>query len=120
MYSECPSYDDLIPALLSHPLEELPQRVHFKPGVPVKPMLAKPTTGASRGQRHGRKERVRRGEMLAVVGALESCALTSSAADPVCQDVHLYASGRVSVCLWVAGRLGAGVGEVLNRSTKHK
>ena len=45
VYSECPSYDELIPALLAHPLAELPQRVHFKPGVPVKPMLAKPTTG---------------------------------------------------------------------------
>lgn len=45
VYSECPSYDELIPALLAHPLEELPQRVHFKPGVPIKPMLAKPTTG---------------------------------------------------------------------------
>ena len=45
MYSECPSYNELVPALLNHPLEELPQHVHFKPGVPVKPMLAKPTTG---------------------------------------------------------------------------
>lgn len=49
MYSECPSYDELIPALLAHPLEELPQRVHFKPGVPIKPMLAKPTTGELTG-----------------------------------------------------------------------
>lgn len=47
VYSECPSYDELIPALLSAPLAELPAKVHFKPGVPVKPMLAKPTTGVS-------------------------------------------------------------------------
>ncbi len=46
VYSECPSYDELVPALLERPIDELPQHVHFKPGVPVKPMLAKPTTGA--------------------------------------------------------------------------
>ncbi|KAF8067164.1 lig1 [Scenedesmus sp. PABB004] len=44
-YSECPSYDVLVPALLDHPLSELPARVAFTPGVPVHPMLAKPTTG---------------------------------------------------------------------------
>ncbi|WIA32794.1 hypothetical protein OEZ86_005976 [Tetradesmus obliquus] len=44
-YSECPSYNMLIPALLDHPLSELAAHVHFMPGVPVKPMLAKPTTG---------------------------------------------------------------------------
>eukprot|EP00882_Tetradesmus_deserticola_P007838 GHRQ01008250.1.p1 GENE.GHRQ01008250.1~~GHRQ01008250.1.p1 ORF type:complete len:754 (+),score=419.69 GHRQ01008250.1:148-2262(+) len=44
-YSECPSYDMLIPALLAHPIAELAEHVHFMPGVPVKPMLAKPTTG---------------------------------------------------------------------------
>ena len=49
VYSECPSYDELIPALLAHPLAELPDRVHFKPGVPIKPMLAKPTTGKREG-----------------------------------------------------------------------
>ncbi|PSC72994.1 DNA ligase 1-like [Micractinium conductrix] len=45
VYSECPSYDEMVPALLAYPIEEVPQHVHFKPGVPVKPMLAKPTTG---------------------------------------------------------------------------
>ncbi|KAG2493340.1 hypothetical protein HYH03_008474 [Edaphochlamys debaryana] len=40
-YSECPSYDILIPALLEHGTADLPQHCHFTPGVPVKPMLAK-------------------------------------------------------------------------------
>eukprot|EP00775_Hariotina_reticulata_P004672 gene4672-4926_t len=44
-YSECPSYDALVPALLEYPLSELSQHVHFIPGVPVRPMLAKATTG---------------------------------------------------------------------------
>ncbi|GIL44509.1 hypothetical protein Vafri_1960 [Volvox africanus] len=44
-YSECPSYDVLIPALLEEGTTDLLSRCHFMPGVPVKPMLAKPTTG---------------------------------------------------------------------------
>ncbi|DBA87111.1 TPA: hypothetical protein ACH3X2_005217 [Trebouxia sp. C0005] len=47
VYSQCPSYDQLVPALLNHPVSELKQRVAFVVGVPVKPMLAKPTTGVS-------------------------------------------------------------------------
>lgn len=47
VYSECPSYDELVPALLSLPIDQLRTKVHFKPGVPIKPMLAKPTTGVS-------------------------------------------------------------------------
>ena len=48
VYSECPSYEDLIPALLStDAIHDLPSKVHFRPGIPVKPMLAKPTTGVS-------------------------------------------------------------------------
>ncbi|KAG1669562.1 hypothetical protein FOA52_006335 [Chlamydomonas sp. UWO 241] len=46
-FSECPSYDVLVPALLAHPLDELPAHCHFMPGVPVKPMLAKPTNGVT-------------------------------------------------------------------------
>ncbi|GAX75595.1 hypothetical protein CEUSTIGMA_g3039.t1 [Chlamydomonas eustigma] len=46
-YSECPSYDVMIPALLSHPMEELLQHCHFMPGVPVKPMLAKATNAVT-------------------------------------------------------------------------
>ncbi|KAF5842835.1 hypothetical protein DUNSADRAFT_4719 [Dunaliella salina] len=47
VYSECPSYDELIPALLKHGLWDLPQHCKFKPSVPIKPMLAKPTNGIS-------------------------------------------------------------------------
>lgn len=45
--SECPSYDAIVPALLSHPLAELHQYCHLTPGIPVQPMLAKPTKGIS-------------------------------------------------------------------------
>lgn len=47
VYSECPSYDEMIPALLKESIKNLPSLVHFKPGVPVKPMLAKPKNGVS-------------------------------------------------------------------------
>lgn len=46
-YSECPSYDLMIPALLNHSIWSLPDHCHFTPGVPVKPMLAKATNGVS-------------------------------------------------------------------------
>ena len=42
VYSECPSYDLLIPVLLEcADIEDVPKKVHFSPGIPVKPMLAK-------------------------------------------------------------------------------
>jgi DNA ligase-1 len=44
-FSECPSYDELCAALLEGGIAELPQRCHLVPGIPVKPMLAKPTKG---------------------------------------------------------------------------
>ncbi len=48
VYSECPSYDLLIPALLEEEdLAAVPKRVHFIPGIPIKPMLAKPTNGVA-------------------------------------------------------------------------
>lgn len=40
---EVPSYDSLLDALLSHPLHELHRHCTLTPGVPVGPMLAKPT-----------------------------------------------------------------------------
>jgi DNA ligase-1 len=46
VFSECPTWDLIIPSLLAHGVAELPASCHFLPGVPVKPMLAKPTHGA--------------------------------------------------------------------------
>ena len=42
-YSEVPSYDTLVKAALSVPLCKLHQSCSFQPGIPVSPMLAKPT-----------------------------------------------------------------------------
>lgn len=43
VYSEVPSYDALLDAALKVPLIELHKACHFQPGIPVEPMLAKPT-----------------------------------------------------------------------------
>ncbi|WFD43080.1 hypothetical protein MPSI1_001732 [Malassezia psittaci] len=43
VFSELPSYNVLIPALLEHGVEGLRDRVKLTPGIPLKPMLAKPT-----------------------------------------------------------------------------
>ena len=45
--SECPSYDLIVPALLQFPLGQLHAHCHLTPGIPVQPMLAKPTKGIS-------------------------------------------------------------------------
>lgn len=42
-YSESPSFDSILNALLTVPLQELHKHVKIAPGVPVEPMLAKPT-----------------------------------------------------------------------------
>jgi DNA ligase-1 len=42
-YSEVPSYDALLDAALEVPLSQLQQSCSFQPGIPVAPMLAKPT-----------------------------------------------------------------------------
>jgi DNA ligase-1 len=43
VYSELPSYDVIIPAMLEHGIQKLRETCKLRPGVPLKPMLAKPT-----------------------------------------------------------------------------
>ncbi|KAG8219797.1 ATP-dependent DNA ligase, partial [Butyriboletus roseoflavus] len=43
VFSELPSYDLVIPALLTHGINNLRSTCKLTPGVPLKPMLAKPT-----------------------------------------------------------------------------
>lgn len=47
VYSLLPDYDKIIPALLSGGVWNLPKTCSFTLGVPVGPMLAKPTKGVS-------------------------------------------------------------------------
>ncbi|CEJ93870.1 Putative DNA ligase [[Torrubiella] hemipterigena] len=42
-YSELPSYDVIIPAMMEHGIMNLREYCKLRPGVPLKPMLAKPT-----------------------------------------------------------------------------
>ncbi|KAH6624434.1 ATP-dependent DNA ligase [Chaetomium sp. MPI-SDFR-AT-0129] len=42
-YSELPSYDIIIPAMIEHGIDNLRDHCQLRPGVPLKPMLAKPT-----------------------------------------------------------------------------
>jgi hypothetical protein len=46
VYSECPTWDRIVPAMLSNGVMALPDTCHFVPGIPIKPMLAKATRGA--------------------------------------------------------------------------
>ncbi|KFY85116.1 hypothetical protein V500_08697 [Pseudogymnoascus sp. VKM F-4518 (FW-2643)] len=43
VYSELPSYDVIIPAMIQHGIFNLRENCKLQPGVPLKPMLAKPT-----------------------------------------------------------------------------
>ncbi|KAL1893848.1 ATP-dependent DNA ligase Cdc17 [Ceratocystis pirilliformis] len=43
VYSELPSYNVIIPAMLAHGIMNLREHCKLRPGVPLKPMLAKPT-----------------------------------------------------------------------------
>lgn len=47
VYSECPTWDMIIPAMLQDGVVALPTTCHFVPGVPIKPMLAKATRGVA-------------------------------------------------------------------------
>ena len=43
IYSELPSYEVIVPAMLEHGIFKLRDNCKLQPGVPLKPMLAKPT-----------------------------------------------------------------------------
>ncbi|KAJ4292268.1 ATP-dependent DNA ligase Cdc17 [Collariella sp. IMI 366227] len=43
VYSELPSYDVIIPAMVEYGIQNLRDHCKLRPGVPLKPMLAKPT-----------------------------------------------------------------------------
>ena len=47
VYFVIPVYDQLVPALLTGGVWSLPKTCGFTPGVPIGPMLAKPTKGVS-------------------------------------------------------------------------
>lgn len=44
-YAELPNFDKLIEALMKYPLDDLADHISITPGIPLKPMLAKPTKG---------------------------------------------------------------------------
>lgn len=46
-YSELPSYEVIIPMMTKHGIMELKDHCKLQPGVPLKPMLAKPTKSIS-------------------------------------------------------------------------
>lgn len=47
VYSVSPVFEKIIPVLLTQGIEKLADSCTFTPGVPVGPMLAKPTKGVS-------------------------------------------------------------------------
>lgn len=47
VFSECPNYDLVIPPLLEGGTDLLRQKIRITPGIPLKPMLAKPTKAIS-------------------------------------------------------------------------
>lgn len=53
VYSECPSYDLMLSAMLQGGIPALQQQCRFAPGVPIKPMLAKATRRAGGGGGQG-------------------------------------------------------------------
>ena len=47
VFSTLPVYDKIVPALLTGGIWDLPKTCSFTPGVPIGPMLAKPTKGVA-------------------------------------------------------------------------
>lgn len=47
VFSECPNYDKVVPPLLEGGPEMLREKIRITPGIPLKPMLAKPTKAIS-------------------------------------------------------------------------
>ncbi|XP_058129853.1 DNA ligase 1 [Anopheles ziemanni] len=45
VYCQCPNYNQIVPVLLEHGIDELVERCPMRPGTPLKPMLAHPTKG---------------------------------------------------------------------------
>ena len=46
VYCQCPNYNQIVPVLLEHNVDELLEKCPMMPGTPLKPMLAHPTKGA--------------------------------------------------------------------------
>ena len=81
VYSEMPNYEVIIPALLAHGIDALPQHAALTAGVPVKPMLAKPTKGISE-----------------VLDRFSNCAFTCEYKyDGERAQIHLLADGSVKI-----------------------
>lgn len=79
--SECPSYPTVVAALLAHGVGGLPQHCALRVGIPVRPMLAKPTRGVS-----------------AVLDRMESTAFTCEYKyDGERAQIHLSDDGKVRI-----------------------